>query len=48
MGILNCTPDSFSDGGRNFVFDDAVRHAADLIEGGAEIVGWNDQPCLRG
>jgi dihydropteroate synthase len=38
MGILNCTPDSFSDGGHNYVFDDAVRHAANLIEGGATIV----------
>ncbi len=38
MGILNCTPDSFSDGGRDYVFDDAVRHAEDLIEGGATIV----------
>jgi len=38
MGILNCTPDSFSDGDRNYIFDDAVRHAADLIEGGAMIV----------
>jgi len=38
MGVLNCTPDSFSDGGRNYIFDDAVRHAADLIEGGATII----------
>ena len=38
MGILNCTPDSFSDGGRSYVLDDAVRHAADLIEGGATII----------
>ena len=38
MGVLNCTPDSFSDGGRNFLLDDAVRHAEDLIEDGAMIV----------
>ena len=38
MGVLNCTPDSFSDGGRNFLLDDAVRHAEDLIEDGATIV----------
>ena len=38
MGILNCTPDSFSDGGCNYVFDDAVSHAGDLIEGGSMIV----------
>jgi dihydropteroate synthase len=38
MGILNCTPDSFSDGGRSYLFDDSIRHAADLIEGGATII----------
>lgn len=38
MGILNCTPDSFSDGGRCFDFDDALRHAEDLLNGGADII----------
>ena len=38
MGILNCTPDSFFDGGRSYVFDDAIHRAADLIEGGATII----------
>jgi dihydropteroate synthase len=38
MGILNCTPDSFADGGRSFEFDDALRHAEELLEGGADIV----------
>lgn len=38
MGILNCTPDSFADGGRAYRFDDALRHAQALIEGGATIV----------
>lgn len=38
MGILNCTPDSFADGGRCFDFDDALRHADTLIEGGADII----------
>jgi dihydropteroate synthase len=38
MGILNCTPDSFADGGRSFAFDDAIRHAEGLIEGGADII----------
>ena len=27
MGILNVTPDSFSDGGKHFSTDDAVKHA---------------------
>jgi dihydropteroate synthase len=38
MGILNCTPDSFSDGGRSFEFDDALRHAEKLVAGGADII----------
>ena len=38
MGILNCTPDSFADGGRSFDFDDALRHAEELLDGGADII----------
>jgi len=38
MGILNCTPDSFADGGRSFEFDDALRHAEALLDGGAAII----------
>ncbi len=38
MGILNCTPDSFADGGRFFDHDDALRHAEDLLKGGADII----------
>ena len=38
MAILNCTPDSFADGGRCFDFDDALQHAEDLIGGGADII----------
>lgn len=38
MGILNCTPDSFSDGGQCFDFEDAIRHAEELLHGGAEIL----------
>ena len=38
MGILNCTPDSFADGGRSFEFEDALRHAEELLEGGADII----------
>jgi dihydropteroate synthase len=38
MGILNCTPDSFSDGGRSFEFDDALRRAEELIQGGAHVI----------
>ena len=38
MGILNCTPDSFADGGRSFEFDAAVRHGEELLAGGADII----------
>lgn len=38
MGILNVTPDSFSDGGRHFTLDAAVQHGLQLIEEGADIL----------
>ncbi len=38
MGIVNVTPDSFSDGGRHDTVDAAVRHAHELIAAGADIV----------
>ncbi len=38
MGILNLTPDSFSDGGSFNQVDKAVRHAYQLIEDGADIL----------
>src|SRR5688500_5641086 len=38
MGILNVTPDSFSDGGLFLSVDDAVAHAERLISEGADIL----------
>ncbi|MDZ4746791.1 MAG: dihydropteroate synthase [bacterium] len=38
MGVVNVTPDSFSDGGRYLKTDDAVRHALVLVEEGADIL----------
>ena len=38
MGILNVTPDSFSDGGKYFNIDGAVRRAKELVELGADII----------
>ena len=38
MGILNVTPDSFSDGGKFFNIDDAVSHARQMIDDGADII----------
>lgn len=38
MGILNVTPDSFSDGGKYFNTDDAVFQCRKMIEEGADII----------
>ncbi len=38
MGILNVTPDSFSDGGEFLAADRAVTHGLDLFEQGADLV----------
>lgn len=38
MGILNVTPNSFSDGGEFLEIDKAINHAIDMIEHGAEII----------
>ncbi len=38
MGILNVTPDSFSDGGEWFDFDEAVAHGRGLVAEGADIL----------
>lgn len=38
MGIVNVTPDSFSDGGAFFLADAAVEHAVRMVEEGADIL----------
>jgi dihydropteroate synthase len=38
MGVLNATPDSFSDGGRFARLEDAAAHGCALFEAGADIV----------
>jgi len=38
MGIVNVTPDSFSDGGEHASTESAVRHCAQLIDEGADIL----------
>jgi dihydropteroate synthase len=38
MGILNVTPDSFSDGGTHFDIASALRHARQMIAEGAELI----------
>ena len=38
MGVLNVTPDSFSDGGRYVTPDDAVAHAIQMRDEGADVI----------
>lgn len=38
MGILNVTPDSFSDGGQHHQKDKAIKHALQMVEDGATII----------
>ncbi|HEV3382978.1 MAG TPA: dihydropteroate synthase [Trebonia sp.] len=38
MGVVNVTPDSFSDGGEWYGADAAIRHGLDLVRLGADIV----------
>jgi dihydropteroate synthase len=38
MGVVNVTPDSFSDGGKWFGPDDAIAHGLELASSGADIV----------
>ena len=38
MGVVNVTPDSFSDGGKWFDPDAAVAHGLDLLDQGADII----------
>jgi len=38
MGILNVTPDSFSDGGKFYNIDSALKHAEEMVNEGADII----------
>ena len=38
MGILNCTPDSFSDGGEYTSIDSAIAHGLRMHYGGTDII----------
>jgi dihydropteroate synthase len=38
MGILNITPDSFSDGGKYLTLNEALKHAHEMIEEGVDII----------
>ncbi|NVZ62769.1 dihydropteroate synthase [Pseudomonas gingeri] len=50
MGILNVTPDSFSDGGRFSQLDAALRHAEGMVQAGATLIdvgGESTRPGAR-
>jgi dihydropteroate synthase len=50
MGVVNCTPDSFSDGGRLPSLDAAVDHACALLDEGADLIdigGESTRPGAR-
>ena len=38
MGILNVTPDSFSDGGKYIEKDRAIEHGLAMVRNGADII----------
>ncbi|HMF54861.1 MAG TPA: dihydropteroate synthase, partial [Pyrinomonadaceae bacterium] len=38
MGVVNVTPDSFSDGGEFFSLDEALAHAEEMASDGADII----------
>jgi len=38
MGVLNVTPDSFSDGGKFFLPEEAIAHAKQMVDEGADLI----------
>ena len=48
MGILNVTPDSFSDGGNFNNIDQALRHTEEMIRDGADIIDVGGESTRRG
>ena len=48
MGIVNVTPDSFSDGGKFFKPEEAIRRATNLIEEGADIIDLGGESTRPG
>ena len=48
MGIVNATPDSFSDGGLAFTADDAVRRAHQLVAEGADLLDLGGESSRPG
>lgn len=48
MGVLNITPDSFSDGGRYFDTDIAIRRGLEIVEQGADVLDLGGESTRPG
>src|SRR4051794_8020971 len=48
VGVLNVTPDSFSDGGRYTSLDDAVSHALEMRDEGADLIDVGGESARAG
>ena len=48
MGIVNVTPDSFSDGGRYFRPEEAIRRVHNIVEEGADIIDLGGESTRPG
>ena len=48
MGIVNVTPDSFSDGGRYFSPEEAIRRVRNIVEEGADIIDLGGESTRPG
>ena len=48
MGIVNVTPDSFSDGGSYFRPEEAIRRARNLVADGADIIDLGGESTRPG
>src|SRR6188474_1460093 len=48
MGVLNVTPDSFSDGGEFFATEAAVKHGLEMARNGADVIDIGGESTRRG
>src|SRR5690349_17747834 len=48
MGVLNVTPDSFSDGGEFFATEAAVKHGLEMAQDGADIIDIGGESARPG
>jgi dihydropteroate synthase len=48
MGVINITPDSFSDGGQFLDSNEAVKHALELVREGANIIDLGGESTRPG